>query len=92
MKIAFQMLQQLYRRVFQGNKPSPKVKPQRVGANKSIQKQEQAQPQSKAEPKEDQSTFWQDKLDADAADKKQAFYEKYRSRLQNQDPDISPKH
>ena len=92
MKIIFHGLQQLYRRIFRGNQPSPKVKPQTIQANKEGPSKERGNASAKPEPKEDRSTFWQDKLHSDAPDKKRAFYEKYRSRLQNQDRDISPKH
>ncbi len=92
MKIILHGLQQLYRRIFRGKKPSPKMKPQTIEASGKGPSKERGNTPTKAEPKEERSTFWQDKLHSDAADKKRAFYEKYRSRLQNQDRDISPKH
>lgn len=90
MKFIAQMLRQLYRRVFHANKPGPKVSPQDIKGRR-LQKANES-PEPTAKPKEDQRPFWQDKLEADATDKKEAFYVKYRDRLQNQDHDISPKH
>ena len=46
-----------------------------------------------AQEPEDNRPFWQDKLKADTTDKKRAFYEKYKDRLQKQGQghDLSPK-
>ena len=88
MKIILQALQHVFRRIFRGNKPSPKVKPERIQANKKSQPKPE---QNQVKQQEDNRPFWQDKLKADTTDKKRAFYEKYRDRLENQRHDISPK-
>ena len=87
-RFIFQALRQAYQRIFRGNKPTPQVKPPVVknspkpDAKPKTEKPENTQ---KEEPKE---TFWQDRLKSEGGDDKRSFYEKYRSRLQNQDPDL----
>ena len=93
MKLVVQLFQRVYRRVFHGGKPSPTVEPKHIQRNSNVQKAQpkQASSQPQTRKQEDNRPYWQDKLKSDASDKKRAFYEKYRDRLQNQERDISPK-
>ena len=54
--------------------PTPVVKPQSIKGNKP----------------QESDTFWQDRIKAKSSEDMKEFYEKYRTRLQNQDPHLKP--
>ena len=89
MKIIAQLLAKAISRIFRGNKPTPKVKPDSIKPAKQVQKQtEQKATTTQTQQADGKQRFWQDKVESDANDPKRAFYEKYRSRLQSQDQQL----